>query len=68
MVGNKMYSDGIFEMVWKAAHHDPNYNEQHASLVASMHSIPVDTLMKVVRHAQRTPRTVEWNTISSNFK
>ena len=55
-------------MVWKAAHHDPNYNEQHASLVASMHSIPVDTLMKVVRHAQRTPKTVEWNTISSNFK
>ena len=63
MVEDKAYSNSIFEMVWNAAHHDPDYGEQHASVVASMHKIPITTLMKVVRHAQRTPKSVEWNRV-----
>jgi hypothetical protein len=67
VVKDREYSNSIFEMVWNAAHHDPDYGEQHASVVASMHKIPITTLMKVVRHAQRTPKSVEWNRVSGNF-
>lgn len=67
MVDSNTYSNNIFEMVWNAAHHDPNYDRKHALVVASMHKIPITTLMKVVKHAQRSPKSVEWNRVSGNF-
>ena len=39
-----------------------------APIVADICKIPVTTLMKVVQHAQRTPKSVNWDVISNKIK
>ena len=64
---NKSYSDLVTELVWKAAHADPTYDIERAKGVANLCKIPITTIMKVVRHAQRTPKTVNWDVVSNKI-
>ena len=70
MVGgktSKSYGDLVTELVWKAAHADPTYDIERAKVVANLCKIPITTIMKVVRHAQRTPKTVNWDVVSNKI-
>ena len=67
MANKKRHSDLITELVWKAAHADPTYDIHRAKVVSDLCKVPVATLMKVVRHAQRTPKTVNWDVISNKI-
>ncbi len=64
---SKSYSDLVTELVWKAAHADPTYDIERAKVVANLCKIPITTIMKVVRHAQRTPKTVNWDVVSNKI-
>ena len=64
---SKSYSDLVTELVWKAAHADPTYDIERAKVVANICKIPITTIMKVVRHAQRTPKTVNWDVVSNKI-
>jgi hypothetical protein len=64
---NKSYSDLVTELVWKAAHADPTYDIERAKVVANLCKIPITTIMKVVKHAQRTPKTVNWDVVSNKI-
>ena len=64
---SKSYGDLVTELVWRAAHADPTYDVNRAMVVASMCKIPITTIMKVVRHAQRTPKAVNWDMISNKI-
>ena len=67
VANKKRHSDLITELVWKAAHADPTYDIHRAKVVSDLCKVPVATLMKVVRHAQRTPKTVNWDVISTKI-
>ena len=70
MVGgktSKSYGDLVTELVWKAAHADPTYDIERAKVVANICKIPITTIMKVVKHAQRTPKTVNWDVVSNKI-
>ena len=64
---NNSYSNLVMELVWKAAHADPTYDIERAKVVADICKIPVTTLMKVVQHAQRTPKSVNWDVVSNKI-
>ena len=64
---SKSYSDLVTELVWKAAHADPTYDIERAKVVANLCKIPITTIMKVVKHAQRTPKTVNWDVVSNKI-
>jgi hypothetical protein len=64
---SKSYSDLVTELVWKAAHADPTYDIERAKVVANICKIPITTIMKVVRHAQRTPKAVSWDVVSNKI-
>lgn len=63
-----MDSKHIFELVWTAAHNDPTYDIHRAKVVASMHKIPVATIMKIVNHAKRAPKEASWAGVLNSFK
>ena len=65
---NNSYSNLVMELVWKAAHADPTYDIERAKGVADICKVSVTTLMKVVRHSQRTPNSVNWDVISNKIK
>jgi hypothetical protein len=64
---SKSYSDLVTELVWKAAHADPTYDIERAKVVANICKIPITTIMKVVRHAQRTPKAISWDVVSNKI-
>ena len=60
----KALSDIITELVWTAAHNNKTYGIRELKLIQSMHpTVDMKTLKKIVQHAQRTPKTVEWEII-----
>ena len=61
------YRNLVMEVVWKAAHADPTYDIERAKVVADICKVSVTTLMKVVRHAQRTPKSVNWDVVSNKI-
>jgi hypothetical protein len=36
-------------------------------VVANICKIPITTIMKVVRHAQRTPKAISWDVVSNKI-
>ena len=64
---SKSYGDLVTELVWKAAHADSTYDIERAKVVANICKIPITTIMKVVRHAQRTPKAVSWDVVSNKI-
>ena len=60
----KLLSDIITEFVWNAAHNNKNYGIRELKIIQSMHpTVDLKTLKKIVQHAQRTPKTVDWDII-----
>jgi hypothetical protein len=65
-MASRKLSDTIFELVWKAAHNNPGYGMKELNLIQSMHpTLDMNTLKKVMGHAKRTPKNVEWNIIKA---
>jgi len=61
---SKTLSDIITEFVWKAAHNNPSYGIKELKVIQGMHpTVDMTTLKKIVLHAQRTPKTVDWDII-----
>ena len=61
---SKTLSDIITEFVWKAAHNNPKYGLRELKIIQSMHpTVDLKTLKKIVQHAQRTPKSVNWEII-----
>ena len=61
---SKALSDIITEFVWKAAHNNPKYGTRELKMIQSMHpTVDMLLLRKIVQHAQRTPKSVDWNII-----
>ena len=58
-------SDGITELIWKAAHNNKKYGLEEAKVLSVTLKVPVQTIMKIVSHAQRTPKGVDWDIIKS---
>ena len=60
----KLLSDIITEFVWNAAHNNKNYGIRELKIIQSMHpTVDMTTLKKIVQHAQRTPKSVNWEII-----
>jgi len=57
--------DGITELIWKAAHNNKNYGLSEAQVLSETLGVPVKVIMKIVNHAQRTPKGVEWDIIKN---
>ena len=61
---SKTLSDIITEFVWTAAHNNKNYGIKELKVIQGMHpTVDMTTLKKIVQHAQRTPKTVDWDII-----
>ena len=61
---SKTLSDIITEFVWTAAHNNKNYGIKELKVIQGMHpTVDMTTLKKIVLHAQRTPKTVDWDII-----
>jgi len=57
--------DGITELIWKAAHNNKKYGLEQAKVLSETLNVPVQTIMKIVGHAQRTPKGVDWGIIKN---
>jgi len=57
--------DGITELIWKAAHNNKNYGLSEAQVLSETLGVPVKVIMKIVNHAQRTPKGVDWDIIKN---
>ena len=61
---SKTLSDIITEFVWTAAHNNKNYGIKELKVIQGMHpTVDMTTLKKIVQHAQRTPKSVNWEII-----
>tara|TARA_S200000501_G_C20305450_1_gene517747 strand:- start:157 stop:363 length:207 start_codon:yes stop_codon:yes gene_type:complete len=61
---SKTLSDIITEFVWTAAHNNKKYGLKELQVIKSMHpSVDIKTLQRIVQHAQRTPKGVNWDII-----
>jgi len=58
-------NDNITELIWKAAHNNKSYGVKEAEVVSKALGIPLNVILKVINHAQRTPKGVEWDIIKS---
>lgn len=58
-------SDGITELIWKAAHNNKKYGLEEAKVLSVTLKVPIQTIMKIVSHAQRTPKGVDWDIIKN---
>lgn len=64
----KSLSDIITEFVWTAAHNNRKYGMKELEIIHSMHpSVDLKLLMRIVRHAQRTPKEVSWDIVSQKI-
>tara|TARA_R110000824_G_C15010216_1_gene657239 strand:+ start:266 stop:466 length:201 start_codon:yes stop_codon:yes gene_type:complete len=57
--------DSITELIWKAAHNNKSYGLSEAQVLSETLGVPVKVIMKIVIHAQRTPKGVDWDIIKS---
>ena len=61
---SKTLSDIITEFVWKFHTIIPSYGIRELKVIQGMHpTVDMTTLKKIVQHAQRTPKTVDWDII-----
>lgn len=58
-------SDAITEMIWTASHNNKDYGLKEAKVLSLTLKVPLSTIMKVINHAKRTPKGVEWDIIKS---
>lgn len=58
-------SDSITEMIWTAAHNNKKYGVSQAKVLSETLKVPVQTIMKIVTHAQRTPKGVDWDIVKN---
>jgi len=64
----KSLSEIITEFVWTAAHNNRNYGAKELEIIHSMHStLDMKLLMRIVQHAQRTPKEVSWDIVSQKI-
>jgi len=64
----KSLGDIITEFVWTAAHNNKKYGLKELQLIKSMHpSVDIKTLQRIVQHAQRTPKGVNWDIIKQKM-
>jgi len=60
----KALSDIITEFVWTAAHNNKKYGMRELKIIKSMHpTVDIKILKRIVEHAQRTPKSVDWEII-----
>ena len=65
---SKTLSDIITEFVWTAAHNNKNYGIKELKVIQGMHpTVDMTTLKKIVQHAQRTPKSVNWEIIKQRM-
>ena len=65
---SKSLSDIITEFVWNAAHNNKNYGIKELKVIQGMHpTVDMTTLKKIVQHAQRTPKSVNWEIIKQRM-
>ena len=61
---SKSLSDIITEFVWTAAHNNRKYGLKELKVIQGMHpSVDLKTLLRIVQHAQRTPKSVDWDIV-----
>ena len=61
---SKSLSDIITEFVWTAAHNNRKYGLKELKVIQGMHpTVDMTTLKKIVQHAKRTPKSVNWEII-----
>ena len=58
-------SDAITEMIWTAAHNNKDYGLKEGKVLSVTLNVPLSTIMKVINHAKRTPKGVDWDIIKS---
>ena len=64
----KVLSDIITEFVWTAAHNNKNYGIKELKVIQGMHpTVDLTTLKKIVQHAQRTPKSVDWDIVKQKI-
>ena len=64
----KALSDIITEFVWTAAHNNKKYGLRELKIIQSMHpSVDIKTLQRIVQHAKRTPKGVNWDIIKQKM-
>jgi hypothetical protein len=56
-------SDAITELIWKAAHNNKSYGLVQAEILSETLKVPVKTIMKIVTHAHRSPKGVDWDVL-----
>ena len=65
---SKSLSDIITEFVWTAAHNNRKYGLKELKVIQGMHpSVNIKTLLRIVQHAQRTPKSVDWQVIKQKM-
>ena len=65
---SKTLSDIITEFVWTAAHNNPKYGIKELKVIQGMHpTVDMVTLKKIVQHAKRTPKSVNWEIIKQRM-
>ena len=64
----KVLSDIITEFVWTAAHNNKKYGIRELKVIQGMHpTVNLTTLKKIVQHAQRTPKSVDWDIVKQKI-
>ena len=64
----KVLSDIITEFVWTAAHNNKNYGIKELKVIQGMHpTVNLTTLKKIVQHAQRAPKSVDWDIVKQKI-
>ncbi len=64
----KSLSDIITEFVWTAAHNNRKYGLRELKVIQSMHpSVDLKILLRIVQHAQRTPKSVDWDIVKQKI-
>ena len=64
----KSLGDIITEFVWTAAHNNRKYGLKELQVIESMHpDVDIKTLQRIVQHAQRTPKGVNWDIIKQKM-
>ena len=65
---SKSLSDIITEFVWNAAHNNKKYGLKELQVIKSMHpSVDIKILQRIVQHAKRTPKGVNWDIIKQKM-
>tara|TARA_E500000331_G_scaffold292975_1_gene290069 strand:+ start:699 stop:911 length:213 start_codon:yes stop_codon:yes gene_type:complete len=60
-----MLSEAIMELIWTAAHNNKDYGLNEAKVLSETLGVSAKTIMKIVIHARRTPKGVDWNIVRS---